>query len=145
MTCATVQLRLKSGLLRTNQIREFWYSCDYNNNNHNNHNKFSTYIAHSKTCPNGFYNKEKILKRRSVLNSRSSSGLFITKDVVVRCMWRKILVPIFRDGWPSWKELKSSGKQVMPLTSSLQPSLVISPAYLVNSPDLRVATLLNSW
>ena len=29
MTCATVQLRLKSGLLRTNQIREFWYSCDY--------------------------------------------------------------------------------------------------------------------
>ena len=29
MTCATVQLRLKSGLLMTNQIREFWYSCDY--------------------------------------------------------------------------------------------------------------------
>ena len=28
MTCATVQLRLKSGLLMTNQIREFWYSCD---------------------------------------------------------------------------------------------------------------------
>ena len=29
MTCATVQLRLKSGLLMTNQIREFWYSYDY--------------------------------------------------------------------------------------------------------------------
>ena len=28
MTCVTVQLRLKSGLLMTNQIREFWYSCD---------------------------------------------------------------------------------------------------------------------
>ena len=87
-----------------------------NNNNYNNniHNRFSTYIAHSKTCPNGFYNKEKIskrritcdqasllflsgrpdknkrdalsqVKRRSVLNSRSSSGLFITKDVVVSC------------------------------------------------------------
>ena len=28
MTCATVQLRLKSGLLMTNQIREFWYSYD---------------------------------------------------------------------------------------------------------------------
>ena len=63
-----------------------------NNNNYhyyyyniNNHNKFSTYIAHSKTCPNGSYNKEKILKRRSVLNSRSSLGLLITKDVVVSC------------------------------------------------------------
>ena len=55
---------------------------NYNNNDHNNHNKFSTYVAHSKTCPNGFYNKEKILK---ILNSRSSSGLFITKDVVVSC------------------------------------------------------------
>ena len=29
MTCATVQLRLKSGLLMTNQIRKFWYSYDY--------------------------------------------------------------------------------------------------------------------
>jgi len=28
MTCATVQLRLKSGLLMTNQIQEFWYSFD---------------------------------------------------------------------------------------------------------------------
>ena len=28
MTCATVQLQLKSGLLMTNQVREFWYSCD---------------------------------------------------------------------------------------------------------------------
>ena len=29
MTCAAVQLRLKSGLQMTNQIREFWYSYDY--------------------------------------------------------------------------------------------------------------------
>ena len=29
LTCATVQLRLKSGLLMTNQMREFWYSYDY--------------------------------------------------------------------------------------------------------------------
>ena len=28
MTRTTVQLRRKSGLLMTNQIREFWYSCD---------------------------------------------------------------------------------------------------------------------
>ena len=27
-TCATVQLMPKSGLLMTNQIREFWYSYD---------------------------------------------------------------------------------------------------------------------
>ena len=32
MTRTTVQLRLKSGLLMTNQIREFWYSCDYYKN-----------------------------------------------------------------------------------------------------------------
>ena len=32
MTCASVQLRLKSGLLMTNQIREFWYSYDYSTN-----------------------------------------------------------------------------------------------------------------
>jgi len=32
MTRTTVQLRLKSGLLMTNQIREFWYSCDYIDN-----------------------------------------------------------------------------------------------------------------
>ena len=30
MTSATAQLRLKSGLLMTNQIQEFWYSYDYN-------------------------------------------------------------------------------------------------------------------
>ena len=30
---ATAQLWLKSGLLMTNQIREFWYSYDYDNNN----------------------------------------------------------------------------------------------------------------
>ena len=29
MMCATVQLQLKSGLLMTNQILEFWYSYDY--------------------------------------------------------------------------------------------------------------------
>ena len=28
MTCATAKLRLKSGLLMSNQIREFWYSYD---------------------------------------------------------------------------------------------------------------------
>ena len=33
---ATVQLRLKSGLLMTNQIREFWYSYDYDYDNNNN-------------------------------------------------------------------------------------------------------------
>ena len=33
VTCATVQLRLKSGLLMTNQIQEFWYSYDYTINN----------------------------------------------------------------------------------------------------------------
>ena len=32
MTCATVQLRFKSGLLVTNQIREFCYSYDYDFN-----------------------------------------------------------------------------------------------------------------
>ena len=30
-----------------------------NNNNNNNNNKFSTYIAHSKACLDGLYNKEK--------------------------------------------------------------------------------------
>ena len=35
MTCATVQLRLKSGLLMTTQIREFRYSYDYRNNSLN--------------------------------------------------------------------------------------------------------------
>ena len=29
MMCGTVQLMLKSGLLMTNQIREFGYSYDY--------------------------------------------------------------------------------------------------------------------
>ena len=33
MTCATVQLRLKSGLLMTNQICEFRYSYDYKHYN----------------------------------------------------------------------------------------------------------------
>ena len=32
MTRTTVQLRLKSGLLMTNQIREFWYGCDHKKN-----------------------------------------------------------------------------------------------------------------
>ena len=29
MTRTTVQFRLKSGLLITNQVQDFWYSCDY--------------------------------------------------------------------------------------------------------------------
>ena len=45
MTCATVQLRLKSWLM-INQIREFWYNYDYNNNNNNNNNNKSFVWLH---------------------------------------------------------------------------------------------------
>ena len=47
MTRTTVQLMLKSGLLMTNQIREFWYSYDYGNNN-NEINNIIRFIQYSK-------------------------------------------------------------------------------------------------
>ena len=101
-TCATVQLRLKSGLLMTNQIREFCYSYDYVRLQHWQKN-------HTKLQNEGDLSWRQTTEERETTYRKSHTCpiVKVPDNFILVTFWAVLLAGLFSPWLSQWETIKT--------------------------------------